>query len=153
MPYRHLFTPDLGGVLMSTLISPPRPVRVAIIGSRRFKGTAAAMQFVARCLQRTSPDEIEIISRGTAGADQVGERFADQQGYPVTHFTADWERDGRRAGYRCHERLTAYATHVIALWDGQDVGTRHLLREAHSRGLTVRVWHTRHQKHDRSYLC
>ena len=135
-------------------MSPKRqkPIRVAIVGSRQFRGTAAAARFLDRCLSQFEPDRIEIVSGGAPGADRYGERYAQARKLPVRQFAADWQRNGKRAGTLRNDEMVAYATHVIALWDGKSLGTAQMIRLATQRGRRVRVWNTRVQKHDRTYF-
>ncbi|OBX37015.1 hypothetical protein A8U91_01363 [Halomonas elongata] len=41
---------------------------------------------------------VEIVSGGAAGADSLGERYAEERGWPIRRFPADWQNLGRRAG-------------------------------------------------------
>ena len=84
-------------------------------------------------------DEITSVVSGCArGADQLGERWAQQEGLEVTRFPAEWDRDGRAAGYMRNERMAREADALIAVWDGRSRGTGHMISMAKRWGL--RVW-------------
>ena len=129
-----------------------KPIRVAIVGSRQFRGTVAAGRFIDRCLARCGLDQIEIVSGCALGADRYGAGYAKQRNLPCREFPADWKQNGRRAGYLRNQEMANYVTHVIAFWDGKSPGTAHMIQLAQQRGLSVRVWNTTVQKHDRSYF-
>ena len=44
-------------------------------------------------------ESIEIISGRANGADALGERFAQEFGYVLKTFPADWDNLGKFAGY------------------------------------------------------
>lgn len=82
---------------------------------------------------------IEVVSGTAKGVDQLGERWARERGFEITHFPADWKRHGRAAGYRRNTQMAERATHLIAFWDGKSRGTMHMVRIAREKGLWVKV--------------
>jgi hypothetical protein len=76
--------------------------------------------------------DIEVVSGCARGADQLGERWADERGYPVKRFPADWHKHGKRAGYLRNEEMAGYATHLVAFWDGRSRGTKHMIDLGHN---------------------
>ncbi len=84
-------------------------------------------------------DNIEIVSGTARGADRFGEWLAQECGYKLTKFPADWDKHGKSAGYIRNKEMSEYATHLIALWDGQSKGTQHMLKLAKDKDLKVRV--------------
>lgn len=88
-----------------------------------------------------APWEItRIISGGARGADNLGEKFGKRMGIPVSVMYANWEREGRRAGLLRNIAMAEVADALIALWDGQSKGTKHMIDAAHNKGLKVFVW-------------
>ena len=84
-------------------------------------------------------DEIEIVSGKASGADALGERYAQEKGYKVAAFPADWNRYGRSAGPRRNRQMAEYADALIAFWDGQSRGTKNMIDTATAKGLKVSV--------------
>jgi len=72
-------------------------------------------------------DEDEIVSGGADGVDKIGERFAHGQNIPVTRFPADWERYGKKAGVMRNIEMAKYADGLIAIWDAESRGTKHMI--------------------------
>lgn len=81
----------------------------------------------------------EVVSGTARGADQLGERYAEEEGIPVKRFPADWAKYGKRAGYLRNEEMAAYAEQLIAFWDGESRGTKHMIDLAERYGLKVKV--------------
>ncbi len=109
--------------------------RVIIAGGREFDDypTLAGV-----CLK--APFVIdEVVSGCARGADKLGERFANVGNLPLARFPADWTRYGKSAGYKRNEQMAEYATHLIAFWDGQSKGTKHMIDIATREGLVVLV--------------
>lgn len=81
-----------------------------------------------------------VVLSGTAnGADKLGELWAKAQGIPVERYPADWDRFGKSAGYKRNEQMAANADALIALWDGESRGTKHMIDIATRAGLKVYV--------------
>ena len=73
------------------------------------------------------------------GADRLGERYAKERGYKVIYFPADWDIDGRSAGFKRNVKMAEYADALVAFWDGKSSGTKHMIETAQGKGLDVRV--------------
>ena len=84
-------------------------------------------------------DITEVVSGHARGADSLGERFAQEAGLPLKLFPAEWDKHGRAAGPIRNNQMAAYADALIALWDGDSKGTRHMIQQAQKLGLKVHV--------------
>jgi len=82
----------------------------------------------------------EVVSGGAKGVDSFGERWARGWNIPVKQFLADWDAYGKSAGYRRNEVMAEYADCLIAFWDGQSKGTKHMIDLALKHGLIVFVF-------------
>lgn len=81
-----------------------------------------------------------VVLSGTArGADQFGETVARSVGWPVEQFPAFWLRLGPRAGFERNARMAEAADALIAVWDGESRGTKHMIDIATRKGLQVFV--------------
>lgn len=85
----------------------------------------------------------EVVSGTAAGADKLGERWANERNIPITQFPADWNKWGKRAGFLRNVQMAEYGEALIAFWDGESKGTKMMISEAEKRGLTVRVVKTK----------
>lgn len=72
----------------------------------------------------------EVISGGAKGPDAIGEEWAIKKGIPVKRFPADWNKWGKSAGIRRNIEMLEYGDYLIAFWDGQSKGTKHIIETA-----------------------
>lgn len=112
-------------------------MRVIIAGSRGFNDYHTLVSFCDSVLG--GRDDVEIVSGGAKGADRLGERYANDMGYAVTVFPADWDNHGNSAGYRRNTKMAKYADMLIAFWDGKSRGTAHMIDIATAYNLIVYV--------------
>jgi len=84
-------------------------------------------------------NDIEIVSGTAKGADRMGEQYAKEMGYGLKLFPADWNKYGKSAGYRRNEQMADYADMLIAFWDGESKGTKHMIDYSNKNKLNVQV--------------
>ena len=114
--------------------------KVIIAGTRTFADYELLKQHADHMLSRIrTTDTIEIVSGGASGADALGERYANEMGYSIKRFPADWAKYGRKAGPLRNEEMAKYADALIAFWDGQSRGTKSMIDLARQNGLKVSV--------------
>ena len=119
-------------------------MRLIIAGSRTFNDfdrlKAVADQVIEENAGQDMDDgEVTIISGGARGADKLGERYANMNLFDLEIYPAKWDVYGRSAGYRRNEQMARIATHLIACWDGQSRGTKHMIDLAHQNFLKVTI--------------
>ena len=117
---------------MSTML------RVIIAGSREFNDYDLLKKTMDNVLANVR-DDITMVCGQARGADTLGEQYAKERGYAVQYFPADWNRYGKVAGYIRNTVMAKNADALVAFWDGQSSGTRHMIQTAQSLGLKVRV--------------
>lgn len=128
-----------------------KELRIIVAGSRNFQDYNMLKSVLLKILIYlkknnifTDKNQIEFISGTARGADQLSEQFAKQFGYDVKRFPADWTL-GKRAGYIRNEQMAKYAVAegskglLVAFWDGESKGTKHMIDLARKHGLAVRV--------------
>lgn len=114
--------------------------KVIIAGTRSFADYSLLRSACDRYLSQKGQTHDIIIVSGTArGADRLGEQYALERGYQLQRFPADWEKNGRAAGYMRNADMANYSDALIAFWDGQSKGTRNMIETARKKGLAVRV--------------
>lgn len=117
-----------------------KPNRVIIAGSRTVsENDPDLVMRIHKILINIKGCDLEIVSGTCGGADRLGEYYAAQYGISVKQFPADWKTLGKSAGPIRNKQMSDYATHLIAIWDGSSVGTRHMIESAKRNGLKVRV--------------
>ena len=124
-----------------------KELRVIIAGSRGFNDyellNKSAIEIITK--KTMLPDLTRIISGGARGADTLGERFANEMGLEISRFIPDWDGLGKRAGYVRNAEMAKFASEddsygvLIAFWDGQSRGTKHMIDLAKRYGLEVHV--------------
>ena len=82
----------------------------------------------------------EVVCGGARGADECGRQWAVDRSIPVKMFPADWVTHGRSAGPIRNRKMAEYAERLVAFWDGESRGTRHMIEVARKLGLEVVVF-------------
>lgn len=110
-----------------------KTIRVIIAGSRGFDDYDSLMKICNHILRnRNNETSIEIVSGTARGADTLGERYAKENGFALKRMPADWNQYGKRAGYIRNSQMAEYASKadksiLIAFWDGESLGTGHMI--------------------------
>jgi hypothetical protein len=81
----------------------------------------------------------EVVSGCAKGADLFGEVWAEDKKITIKRFPADWKKYGKRAGILRNIQMAEYSDALCAFWDGKSKGTKHMIDEAHRRGLSIYV--------------
>ncbi|MDO9593809.1 MAG: DUF2493 domain-containing protein [Lutibacter sp.] len=114
-------------------------IKVIIAGGRNFDDFIKLCQVCDEFLQ--DQNDIKIVSGASKGADLLGERYAAERNHPIKQFPADWRRYGKSAGLKRNIEMAAYADALIAFWDGESKGTKHMIELATQTGLNVEVFY------------
>lgn len=114
--------------------------KVIVAGGREFNDYGLLCQTCDRMLSQKQRTHSIVIVSGTArGADTLGERYAQERGYSIEQYPADWEHAGKAAGFIQNAQMASVADALIAFWDGQSRGTAHMIELARKHELQVRV--------------
>jgi hypothetical protein len=112
-------------------------MKVIIAGGRYFDNYELLSTKCDKILQ--NQDDVIIISGGAKGADSLGEKYAKERGYKLEIFPAKWDEHGKKAGIMRNVEMADNANSLIAFWDGNSRGTKHMVETATNKGLSVRV--------------
>jgi hypothetical protein len=117
-------------------------VRIIIAGSRNFNDFKYLNDTMWDMFWKGGwePWPMEIVSGGARGADKLGERWAEEQHIPVKLFIPDWEGLGKGAGFSRNIEMAEYADVLLAFWDGESRGTKHMIDSALFRGVGTHVY-------------
>jgi len=100
-------------------------LKVIIAGSRSIEDYNIVSQII-----NDYEDEITEVVSGTAkGVDRFGEMWAKARNIPIKQFPADWDSNGRGAGYIRNRQMAKYADALIAIHDGVSRGTKNMIEE------------------------
>lgn len=112
--------------------------RVIIAGSRDFSDYIRLRNTMDYLLQNKT-DDICIVCGEARGADALGRRYAEERGYKILSFPANWEEHGRKAGYLRNVEMAKNADALVAFWDGESRGTKHMIDISRKHGLQIRI--------------
>jgi hypothetical protein len=98
-------------------------MKIIIAGSRNI----TSYELVEKSIIESGFIVTEIVSGAARGVDQLGEQYGMIYNIPVMKFPADWNKHGKSAGPIRNIEMGKYADALIAIWDGQSKGTKHMI--------------------------
>jgi predicted Rossmann fold nucleotide-binding protein DprA/Smf involved in DNA uptake len=114
--------------------------KVIIAGSRGFSNYKLLREQCNKFLrEKRKTSNIIVVSGNARGADTLGEKYAQDEGFTLEIYPAQWKKFGKRAGYRRNEQMAEVADALIAFWDGSSKGTKHMIDIMNEKNLLVRV--------------
>ena len=112
-------------------------MRVIIAGGRSFKNYKRLCNVCDYMLQ--NQQTVEIVSGCAMGADKLGEKYAEERGFEVKRFPAEWTVYQKAAGFIRNKKMAEYSDALIAFWDGHSKGTKHMINLAKQYGLKIKI--------------
>lgn len=106
-----------------------------VAGSRTFQN----YPLLCKELDKIRDQIGEIVCGEARGADMLGNTYAYDNDIKVKGFPADWEHDGKAAGFIRNEKMAKYADKAIVFWDGKSVGSKDMIDRMEKLGKEVRV--------------
>ena len=80
-----------------------------------------------------------FVSGGCRGVDNLGERYAVENGFEVEIYPAQWGKHGRAAGPIRNKKMVEIADFAICFWDGKSRGTKSFIVFAKEKGIPIRI--------------
>lgn len=114
-----------------------RNMKVIIAGGRTFDDYDLLYKSCDKALSLQT--EVEIVSGTAYGADKLGEKYAKEKGYVIKQFPADWDNHGKNAGYIRNVEMAKYSDALIAFWNGNSKGTKHMIDLAKQMNLKIKI--------------
>lgn len=96
-------------------------MKVIIAGSRTFNN------YELLCESLKDINISEIVCGGARGADSLGEKYAKEHNIPIKYFYPQWDLLGKKAGMIRNQEMGSYADFLVAFWDGESKGTKHMI--------------------------
>lgn len=85
--------------------------KIAIVGSRNFKREEIIEEFISGL------KNVEIVTGGAHGVDEVAEQVAKSLGLPVTVFTPDFSKGYNVAEYhKRNKKIAEYSDEIHIFW-------------------------------------
>ncbi len=114
--------------------------RVTIGGCRNYNDYDAFCDYVDMCLSNIRfNSKIIILSGHCTGTDTMAEKYAQDNGFGLEIYPAQWNLYGRSAGPIRNEQMVALSNFVIAFWDGKSKGTKNLIQNAREKHKPLRI--------------
>lgn len=114
--------------------------KVIIAGSRNFNDYKLLKEQCNKYLRnKRETCNIVIVSGHAYGADSLGEKYAKDEGFSTEIYPAQWDTYGKRAGYLRNEQMAKVADVLIAFWDGESRGTKHMIDIMNKENKQIRV--------------
>ena len=114
--------------------------RIIIAGGRDFNDYNLLKEKVNNLIsEKRKTHQIYIVSGKARGADSLGEKYANENGLNIMEFPADWDKHGKSAGYKRNLEMAENADALIAFWDGESRGTKHMIDIAKEKNLLTRI--------------
>ena len=110
-------------------------MKTIIAGSR----SITDYQYFLKIMSAAPWNPTMVLSGMAKGVDTMGEQWARENNIPLEFYPADWDKYGKRAGYLRNEEMAKYADALIAIWDGESKGTKHMIDIAKKKGLKIWV--------------
>jgi len=115
------------------------PMNLIVAGGRDFNDYERLSAVLFAFADKYPNRAITIVSGMARGADKLAWEFCRRENVSCIEMPADWDRYGKRAGYLRNEAMANISHAVIAFWDGQSRGTKHMIDYALTKGLIVQV--------------
>lgn len=103
-----------------------RPIRVCIAGTRTFNDYSLLKTIITHAFFDIS--RLHIISGHAKGADELGERFANENNLLLDIYPADWRLYRNRAGAIRNAEMAQVSDCLVAFWDGESRGTKNMIK-------------------------
>lgn len=116
-------------------------------------GDEILFHFADRLLRKRVDEDYEIIvfCGDNNGVDQMAVRYANEKGYDLREYRANWDALGNKAGY---ERNSNMFTHIglkpnkggLIFWNGENAYTKNLIYLGWECGVSLRVYNYREKR-------
>lgn len=124
---------------------------VIVCGGRYFKNKDMMWRVLDKLLANKT--NVEFVNGGQVteekdeygnviakyGADHLARVYAEEHGYGIKIYDAQWAVHGKAAGPLRNEDMAAYAHACVAFWDGESRGTADMLRRAKAHNIPIRI--------------
>lgn len=112
-------------------------MKIAVVGSRSITDYESIEIAVKGLLEGMGP--FTLVTGGARGVDRLAAHAARKLGIPVEEYKPDYAAHGRRAPLVRNERIVKEANYMLAFWDGESNGTRHVVALARAKGIECEV--------------
>lgn len=109
-------------------MNPDTEFKLIVAGSRGFTDYELLTRVLFAMADLEFQDRaLSIVSGMARGADQLAVRFAVTHDIKLYKFPANWDGLGKKAGFIRNTQMGDFSDGLLAFWDGQSNGTRHMI--------------------------
>lgn len=112
---------------------------IIVAGTRKYDNVREFDSYLTDYLTLFTCKTLLISGAAHTGADRLVIDYGRRRDVPVLEVSANWDRDGRAAGYIRNDIMAKLATHLLVFWDGKSKGTDHMIRSAAKRKLRTTI--------------
>lgn len=110
--------------------------KLLVSGSRTITDRAKVFQTIDEMIGLTlKGEDVTIIEGGAKGVDTLAREFAIERNIPYEEHPADWDKNGRAAGYIRNVEMVKEADVALIIWDGKSKGTAHAMKKCEKKGV------------------
>jgi len=105
-------------------------MKILIGGTRDFTDYALLKREVGIIIEENKIKDPEIVSGCARGADSLAIKYANEMGFKLHKFPADWTNLGKKAGPLRNIKMGEFIKNdgiVVLFWNGYSKGTKHML--------------------------
>ncbi len=114
-------------------------MRVIIAGSRSITDNTDLENAINCVIEKTTTRITSLVCGMARGVDTLAYNWAKRNNIPVDEYPAQWDLYGKSAGYRRNVQMAENADALIAIWDGESKGTKHMINIAKEKNLVVHI--------------
>lgn len=129
-----------------------REIRIIVAGYREFNDYEFVKKEIHKLLfklidqyEELYKSDIRFVSGACRGVDSLGERYANEYGYRLSKFPADWNKYKKRAGYERNKQMAEFSVQdgsigvLLAFDHEKSKGTKLMIELARDYGLAVNI--------------
>ncbi len=114
--------------------------RIVVAGCRDYNNYNEAKKYIDFCISNLRKEyDIIFVSGGCSGADMLGEKYAEENGFQIERYPAEWDKYGKYAGPKRNKKMAQMSDYVICFWDGKSRGTKLMIDFAIQFGKPIKI--------------
>ncbi len=117
-------------------------MKLIVAGGRDFTDEDTMRSVIIELAQSDVIDEeVELVCGMARGADLLAYHLWKHAGNIIHEFPADWTGShGKGAGFARNRDMAEFADALVAFWDGQSRGTKHMIETMRRMNKPVHVF-------------
>jgi hypothetical protein len=117
-------------------------MKVIVVGNRTGPASTDVWEALLKC--RFKKDM--IITSGSRGVDEFAQHWAKENDVPLKVILCEGKDSGVLSGpdpgllwEECNQKMVDQADALVAVWDGQSIGTKDIIHRAVDKGLHIYI--------------